>query len=178
MRARTLLPRGSGSRRTTTVWPLSGRAGYLRIGWALVATCALAAGCEGGGAPGAWNAGSGSASGADPSGSEGNLHAADLARGEILSFACRACHGLTPDAPSPLGPPLHGMFGRPAASLDGFDYSPALQQSGIVWTEDALDAWLARPDEFLPGNYMAFTGFQSADDRRALIAYLKMETAQ
>jgi len=100
----------------------------------------------------------------------------DVARGEILSFACRACHGIAPGDPSPLGPPLHGMFGRPAASLPGFDYSPALNASGIVWTAETLDAWLARPDEYIPGNNMAFAGFRSADDRRALIAYLQRYT--
>ena len=33
-----------------------------------------------------------------------------------------------------IGPNLHGVFGRPAATLAGFDYSPALEQSGLVWT--------------------------------------------
>lgn len=118
--------------------------------------------------------------GGDPAGAEQSFDTAenpDLARGEILSFACRACHGIGPGEPSPLGPPLQGMFGRPAASLPGFDYSPALEASGIVWTAETLDAWLARPDEYIPGNNMAFAGFRSADDRRALIAYLEVRTA-
>ncbi|MFS8606577.1 MAG: cytochrome c family protein [Gammaproteobacteria bacterium] len=100
----------------------------------------------------------------------------ELARGELLSFACRACHGLAPGDPSPLGPTLHGMLGRRAGSLPGYDYSQALKDSGIVWTEETLDAWLARPDEYIPGNKMAFAGYRSADDRRALIEYLKLQT--
>lgn len=100
----------------------------------------------------------------------------ELARGELLSFACRACHGLAPGDPSPLGPPLHGMFGRRAGSLPGYDYSQALKDSGIVWTEETLDAWLASPDEYIPGNKMVFAGYRSADDRRALIEYLKLQT--
>src|SRR5690606_11347715 len=103
--------------------------------------------------------------------------AAQLARGELLSFACRPCHGLAPGDESPVGPHLHGMFGRRAAQVDGFDYSEALRHSGIVWTAETLDAWLAQPEEFLPGNAMQFAGFRSADDRRALIAYLERRTA-
>jgi len=99
-----------------------------------------------------------------------------VARGELLSFACRPCHGLAPGDESPLGPHLHGVFGRPAAQVAGFQYSPALRESGIVWTDETLDQWLAQPDTFLPGNDMAFTGFRSAADRRALIAYLKEQT--
>lgn len=100
-----------------------------------------------------------------------------LARGEILSFACRPCHGLAPGDESPVGPHLHGIFGRPAGSVEGFEYSSALRESGIVWTAEALDAWLAQPETFLPGNDMDFAGFRSAEERRALIAYLRKQTA-
>jgi len=99
------------------------------------------------------------------------------ARGEILSFACRPCHGLAPGDESPLGPHLYGVFGRKAGTSGTFGYSPALRDSGIVWTAETLDAWLAEPQAFLPGNGMAFAGFRSADDRRALIAYLREVTA-
>lgn len=98
-------------------------------------------------------------------------------RGEVLSFACRPCHGLAAGDESPMGPHLHGIFGRQAGTREGFDYSPALRGSGIVWTDETLDAWLAQPDAFLPGNDMAFAGFRSPDDRRALIAYLRDVTA-
>jgi cytochrome c len=64
------------------------------------------------------------------------------------------------------------VFGRPAASVDGFAYSPALKESGLVWTPRALDAWLANPASFVAGTTMAFTGYRSVEDRRDLIAYL------
>ncbi len=103
--------------------------------------------------------------------------AVELARGELLSFSCRPCHGLAAGDASPVGPSLHGMFGRPAAALEGFEYSAALRHSGITWTAETLDAWLAQPETFLPGNDMEFAGFRSARDRRALIAYLEQQTA-
>jgi len=71
---------------------------------------------------------------------------------------------------------LQGVFGRAAASVPGFAYSPALRQSGLVWTPRSLEAWLANPAGFVEGTTMAFTGYRSAADRRDLIAYLLRAT--
>ncbi len=71
-----------------------------------------------------------------------------------------------------MGPNLHGVFGRAAGAVEGFDYSPGLRSSGLVWTPRALDAWLADPASFVAGTKMTFTGYRSAEDRRDLIAYL------
>jgi cytochrome c len=101
---------------------------------------------------------------------------ADIGRGELLAFACRACHALERSEHNALGPNLAGVFGRAAGTGD-FDYSPALREASIVWTPEALDAWLAQPSEFIRGNNMAFTGYRSASDRRDLIAYLLRETS-
>lgn len=98
--------------------------------------------------------------------------AADSKRGELLALACVACHTLRAGEPSNVGPNLHAVFGRPAASLSGFAYSDALRATGLTWTPRALDAWLAEPGKFVPGTTMAFTGYRDAGDRRDLIAYL------
>jgi cytochrome c len=104
------------------------------------------------------------------------LAAADAARGELLGLACAACHKFRAEEGTLIGPNLHGVFGRPAAAVAGFDYSPALEQSGLVWTPKSLEAWLADPAGFVAGTTMAFTGYRSAEDRRALIAYLLRAT--
>ena len=96
--------------------------------------------------------------------------------GELLGLACLACHKLGAGDGALVGPNLHGVFGRPAASLTGFDYSPALAASGLVWTPVSLEAWLADPAGFVAGTTMAFTGYRSAEDRRDLIAYLLRAT--
>ena len=98
-------------------------------------------------------------------------------RGRLLSQACQACHSLEAGGSHLVGPNLAGIFGRPAGTAAGFsNYSPALLRSGIVWSTAELDRWLADPAGFLPGTTMAFTGYQSAADRSALIAYLVTAT--
>jgi cytochrome c len=97
---------------------------------------------------------------------------ADVARGELLALACAACHRFRAEEGTLLGPNLHRVFGRRAASLPDFGYSPALVASGLIWTPLSLEAWLAEPASFVSGTTMAFSGYRSADDRRDLIAYL------
>jgi cytochrome c len=98
-------------------------------------------------------------------------------RGELLSYACLACHTLEEGGEHQIGPNLYGVFGRPAASLPGFDYSEALRDSEIVWSPAELDRWLADPAGFLPGTTMAFSGYQQPGDRQALIDFLVAATS-
>ena len=99
------------------------------------------------------------------------------ARGELLSFACQACHSLAAGGPHNVGPNLAGIFGRAAGTAPAFDnYSAALREAGIVWSPAVLDRWLEDPGGFLPGTTMAFTGYGSAADRAALIAFLVAAT--
>jgi cytochrome c len=102
--------------------------------------------------------------------------AADLERGGALSLACIVCHAFREGEAALLGPNLSGVFGRRAATGEGFEYSQALQDTELIWTPRALDAWLANPSSFVPGTSMVFAGLSSAEDRRDLIAYLLRET--
>lgn len=101
---------------------------------------------------------------------------ADPENGRKQALACRACHTLEPGGAHMIGPNLHGIFGNRAGTREGFDYSNAIRESGFVWTPRALDAWLAEPGRFLPGNRMSFTGVSSGGDRRDLIAFLLVAT--
>lgn len=97
---------------------------------------------------------------------------ADLEYGRNLALQCRTCHSFEREESSPLGPNLHGLFGRRVGSLDDYSYSPAVAGADFVWTPRALDAWLASPWRFLPGNRMAYAGLPDQAARDALIAAL------
>ena len=71
-----------------------------------------------------------------------------------------------------VGPVLYGFFGTEVGVRSGFEYSAVLRNADFVWTPGALNAWLAQPGRFLPGNRMTFAGVQRQSDRVDLIAYL------
>ncbi|MFV0623412.1 c-type cytochrome [Sphingomonas sp. ac-8] len=99
------------------------------------------------------------------------------AAGAQVFATCRACHTLGKGQRSGLGPNLNGLFGRQAASLPGYNYSPALKKSGIRWDDKSLDTFLAAPTKQVPGTRMVVR-VDDPKKRAALIAYLKAETAK
>src|SRR5579859_5933226 len=95
----------------------------------------------------------------------------DPARGEARFGECAACHKLAAGV-NEVGPSLHGIFTRKAGELADFRFSPAMKRSGIAWTPETLDKYLADPQATVPGNRMPYAGMASASDRADLIAYL------
>lgn len=101
----------------------------------------------------------------------------DAAKGEKLYKRCAACHSLEAGKKK-IGPSLAGVFGRAAGSVEGFKYSKAMVDSGIVWDAETLDKYLEKPRKFIPKNKMAFPGLKKPDQRADLITYLEQATAQ
>jgi cytochrome c len=98
-------------------------------------------------------------------------HAEDqLARGEQLyQERCGACHSLDEHG---AGPKHRGLIGRKAGTQPGFDYSPALAASNIVWSPQTLERWIADPNALVPGNKMIVQLASDPADRAAIVAYL------
>src|SRR5262245_211940 len=89
---------------------------------------------------------------------------------------CRACHDIGPEAKNKVGPLLNGIVGRPAGTIEGFNYSNSNKEAGakgLVWTEEVLFKYLEAPLSFMPGTKMAFAGLSDPQDRKDVIAYLK-----
>jgi cytochrome c len=98
--------------------------------------------------------------------------AADAAHGEHAFAKCAPCHAK--DTTNGIGPGLLGVIGRHAGSVPGFRYSRAMKNSGIVWDEKSLDAFITQPQKILPGTTMPFSGIPGQEERKDLIAYLEM----
>ena len=100
----------------------------------------------------------------------------DPAAGERIYKQCRSCHRVGEGATHGIGPHLNGIFGRQAASHDGFRYSDALTRAGtggLEWDADTLDTFLENPRAMASGTRMSFRGLADAEDRQNIIAYLR-----
>lgn len=99
-------------------------------------------------------------------------HAADAGHGEKLFVECASCHSIERGVEG-VGPSLFGLFQRKAGDVADFRYSPALKRSGIAWSPQTLDTYLADPQKSVPGNRMPYSGLPNPQDRADLIAYLQ-----
>ena len=116
-------------------------------------------------------------SGAEPA-SNGEVAGAkvigDADRGRLVFGSCRTCHLPDKGAGNHNGPNLYAVFGRKAATREGFlYYSDTLKKADFVWTPELLDLWLANPGRFLPDSSMIFVGIKDPQRRADLIEYLK-----
>jgi cytochrome c len=100
----------------------------------------------------------------DPANAAGNT-----AHGETLYKDCQNCHSIEKND---VGPMHKGVVGRAAGTVPGYDYSAALRNAKIVWTEENLDKWLTDPQAFIPETKMFFA-VDNPQDRADLIAFLK-----
>ena len=98
---------------------------------------------------------------------------ADPKQGEADTGVCKVCHKFDKGGGTLMGPDLYGVVGRKIASVEGFNYTPALKAHEGDWTYEKLDAWLKNPQAFAPGTAMAFPGVADDKKRAAIIAFLR-----
>jgi cytochrome c len=97
----------------------------------------------------------------------------DADRGKaIFQRRCTGCHSLTQDRE---GPHLQGVYGRISGTIPGFEYSNALRNAHILWSDATLNRWLTNPDSFVPGNKMDFY-VAKPDERADVIQFLKKQS--
>lgn len=103
----------------------------------------------------------------------GEAKAQDIANGEDVFKRCRACHQVGEAAKNGQGPHLNGLLGRKAGGVDGFNFSDANKNSGLIWDEKNFATYIKDPKAAMPGNRMAFIGLKDEADVADLTAFLK-----
>ena len=89
--------------------------------------------------------------------------------GESHYVMCLGCHS---PGYNRTGPMHCFIFGRPAGSQEGYQYSEALKASKLRWDRQTLDTFLEAPVKVVPGTSMTFVGIADARVRKQLIDYL------
>ena len=97
--------------------------------------------------------------------------------GAVVFRKCMACHQIGPNAQNGIAPVLNGVVGRRAGQYPNYSYSSANKNSGLVWDERTLAAYLRAPAKVVPGTKMIFSGLTKAREISDVIAYLKQFAA-
>jgi cytochrome c len=101
-----------------------------------------------------------------------SARAQDAEAGAKVFAVCKACHQVGEGARNTIGPTLNGLFGRKAGSVEGYSYSAANQNSGLVWDEATFRSYIKDPKAKGPGTKMIFAGIPSEQRVTDLVAYL------
>jgi cytochrome c len=101
----------------------------------------------------------------------------DATRGErLFNQQCKTCHTVEKDGRNGVGPNLHGLFGQKAGAVQGFQFSEAMQKSGIVWDDKTVGEYLKDPKGRVPDGKMVYAGLKQQAQLDDMIAYLKKAT--
>ena len=101
-----------------------------------------------------------------------SAEAQDASAGQKVFGVCKACHQAGDTAKNGVGPVLNGLFGRKAGSVEGYNYSPANKNSGIIWDEATFADYIKNPKAKVPGTKMVYPGLKDEQKIKDLIAFL------
>jgi cytochrome c len=99
--------------------------------------------------------------------------AQDPAAGQNSFTLCAICHAVGEGAQNKLGPILNGLDGRRSGSVAGYEYSDAMKNAGITWSEGTFKEFIKNPAAKVPGTKMTFSFTKGDKDATDLWAYIK-----
>ena len=91
---------------------------------------------------------------------------------KLFKAKCAQCHTCNEGGPNKQGPNLWGVIGRQSGQVQGFKYTAANKDSGVIWGNQTMFDYLANPKKYIKGTNMAFPGFKKEADRADVVAYL------
>src|SRR5690606_20055079 len=99
---------------------------------------------------------------------------ASAATGEapVAFTQCKACHSVEPGKHG-IGPSLAGIYGTKAGEIPDYQFSPAMEKSGLTWDDATLHAYLEAPQKVVPGTKMSFFGLKDEAKRAEVVDYIK-----
>ena len=101
------------------------------------------------------------------------LAAADVTSGKKIARKCASCHSFDKGGKNKVGPNLWNIVGGDMGKVAGFKYSSALAGMGGSWDYAALNRFLTKPKDMVPGTKMSFAGIRKPKGRADLIAFLR-----
>jgi cytochrome c len=95
--------------------------------------------------------------------------AQDVDAGERSFRKCSVCHAIGPDALNKVGPALNGLDGRTSGTIEGYNYTEANKNAGIVWSEATFKDYIADPRAKIPSTKMIFPGIKDAQESQRFV---------
>jgi len=101
----------------------------------------------------------------------------DLGHGEKVFKKCSACHMIASGGKNMIGPNLWSVIGRTAGSVNDYKYSKAMIAYGKEWTFEEMNSYLIKPQAYVKGTKMAFSGLRKEKDRASVILFMNSKSS-
>jgi cytochrome c len=98
--------------------------------------------------------------------------AQDIEAGENSFKKCAPCHAVGEGKKNGVGPVLNGLNGRSSGTIEGYSYTEANKNAGIVWNEATFKEYIRDPRAKIPNTKMIFAGIKNEKEAGDLWAYL------
>ncbi|KPB68817.1 c-type cytochrome [Pseudomonas cannabina] len=90
----------------------------------------------------------------------------------VFTRLCSGCHKIGPSARHAFGPQLNGIVGQQAGQQEGYVYTDAMKNSGLIWNREELRTYIKDPSDVVPGTRMKLWWMGNDERMDDLLEYL------